>query len=322
VSAVLVTGGTGAVGRVLVEELARQGHDVRVLARRDVPEGLFPSRVQSLRGDMEDHESLRRATEGVGVVYHLAARLHEFRAGPAELDVSSRVNLAGTRVLAQAARASGVSRFVFFSTISVYGPAGRGEVHDESSPLRPDSAYAETKAAAEEAVRSAGLPSVVLRLAAVYGPGMKGNYPRLVEALRRHLFVLVGDGRNRRTLVHVSDAVRAALLAAENPAAPGQTFNVTDGSVHTLRTIIDAICLALGRNPVRLRLPAGAALKAAQLIENLCSAVGCEAPVGSDAVRKILEDMAVRGDKARAHLGFRAEMDLISGWAQTVRGHR
>lgn len=319
-SSVLVTGGTGAVGRMLVEELERLGHDVRVLVRREIPGGFFPSRVRTVPGDMEDSESLRRAAEGVDVVYHLAARLHEPRPGPADLDTLWSVNFFGTRALAQAARASGVSRFLLFSTISVYGPAGRGEFHDECSPLRPDSTYAETKAAAEGAVREAGVPFVVLRLAAVYGPGMKGNYPRLVEALRRHRFLLVGNGENRRTLVHVSDVARAAVLAAKHPDALGQTFNITDGSVHTLRAIVDAICLALGRNPVRLRLPTGTVLNGARLIETVSSILGLQATVDPDTVRKLVEDIAVRGDKARLQLGFRANMDLTAGWMQTVEG--
>jgi len=66
-------------------------------------------------------------------------------------------------------------------------------------------------------------------MAAIYGPRMKGNYPRLVKALSRGIFIPVGKGDNRRTLVHEEDAVRAAVLAAQHPRAAGRVYNVSDG---------------------------------------------------------------------------------------------
>ena len=318
---VLVTGGTGVVGRRLVEELDRLGHDVRVLVRRQPAGGFFPARVRLVQGDLADEKSLIAATKDVGVVHHLATKPSVPNPTPADREEFRKINVVGTRALLEAAGRSRVSRFVFFSSISVYGPTARGEISDESSPLRPDSLYAETKVAAEDAVRACGVPTVILRLAAVYGPGMKGNYPRLVEALRGHRFALVGDGSNRRTLVYVRDAVRAAVLAAEHPAAPGETFNVTDGSVHTLREILDAICQALGRGPVRLMLPAGPTLSAARFVEAASSILGRQLPV-ADAVEKLVEEVAVRGEKARARLGFLAETNLPTGWKQAVAAPR
>jgi nucleoside-diphosphate-sugar epimerase len=316
-SAVLVTGGTGLVGKALVEELDRTGAVVRVLVRRDMPVGFFPIRVEAMRGDMRNPESLQRASQGVHVICHLAARMHGSTSMPQEVQATHEVNVGGTNTLLRAARENGVSRFVFFSTISVYGPSEPGQVHDEASRLQPESVYAETKVAAEDAVRSSGVPSVVLRLAAVYGPGMKGNYPRLVEALRRRRFPLIGDGSNRRTLVYLLDAVRAAVLASEHPAALGRTFNVTDGTVHTLREILDAICLALGRGPVRMRVPASPTLGVARLVEAVASRFGRSLRL-ADAARKLLEDIAVSGERARRELGFRPETDLVSGWKRAV----
>src|SRR5205823_5311040 len=112
-----------------------------------------------------------------------------------------RVNVEGTRTLAQAARDErSVNRLVFFSTINVYGATERGQIFDDDAPLNPDSLYAETKAQAEEIVREMGA-ATILRVAAVYGARMKGNFPRLLAALRKRRPVIVGDGTNRRTLV-------------------------------------------------------------------------------------------------------------------------
>ena len=97
----------------------------------------------------------------------------------------------------------------------------------------------------------------VLRLGAVYGSRIKGNYRRLLIALARGRFVPIGPGSNRRTLVYDKDVGRAAMLAAVHPDAAGRIFNVTDGQIHTMEAIIETLCEALGRVPPRLTLPVG-----------------------------------------------------------------
>ena len=154
----------------------------------------------------------------------------------------------GTRRLLEASEAAQVRRFVFFSTINVYGHSSVGCALDEQSPLRPESYYAETKVRAEEIVLASRVPATVLRLAAVYGSRVKGNYARLLAALEQRRYVSIGPATNRRTLVHEQDVAEAALLVAKQARASGRTYNVTDGSTHDLNEIVQAMCLALGRS--------------------------------------------------------------------------
>src|SRR5690606_11500198 len=98
---------------------------------------------------------------------------------------------------------------------------------------------------------------VVLRLGAVYGSHVKGNYERMIRALARNRFIPVGKGLNRRTLIYEKDVGRAAALAVSHPSATGRVFNVTDGKFHTLNEIIESICSAMGRKPPRWFLPVG-----------------------------------------------------------------
>ena len=107
----------------------------------------------------------------------------------------------------------------------------------------------------------------VLRLGAVYGSRIKGNYERLTHALARHRFIPIGSGLNRRTLVYDKDVGRAAALAVSHPAAAGRVFNVTDGGYHTLNEIIESICSAVGRKQPRLSLPVGPTRTLTGLIE-------------------------------------------------------
>jgi UDP-glucose 4-epimerase len=223
------------------------------------------------------------------------------------------------------ARGAGVGRLVFASTIAVYGRTA-GPLATETSPLNPETPYARTKLAAEDVVRTALGPEgrslgAVLRLAAIYGPKVKGNYRTLVDALARGRFVPIGNGRNRRTLVHERDAARALLLALESPAAAGKTFNVTDGSVHTTDDIVAAICRALGRPAPRWHVPRAAAFAAAEACDLVLAAAGREAAIG-DRLRRYVEDVAVDGSAIQRELGFRPAYSLDEGWREAVAERR
>src|SRR5579862_1491070 len=170
----LVTGATGAVGPVLTRRLLDQGWTVRALVRGSAE--LVPSGAQIVSGDITNADAVKAAMAGVNVVFHLAAKLHINNPSPEMTAEYQNVNVKGTENILAAARQCGVQRFVFFSTINVYGSTRAGEYADEESPLQLDSIYARTKYEAEQLVWKCSISSVVLRLAAVYGRGMKGNY--------------------------------------------------------------------------------------------------------------------------------------------------
>ena len=159
----------------------------------------------------------------------------------------------------------------------------------------------------EEVLLGAGLKVSVLRLAAVYGRRMKGNYRRLVDALRRHRFVAVGQGSNRRTLVHERDVTRAAILAADRVNEVNGVFNVTDGRTHAMREILAAICSALGRPEPRLRIPESLARTAARGLGQ------------SHLIDKYLETVEVKGEHIQKALGFSPEFDLTAGWRDAIQ---
>jgi nucleoside-diphosphate-sugar epimerase len=312
----LVTGATGAVGPFLVSHLAGLGCRVRALVRNNATATRISAPVDLIRGDLGDFRTLRDASAGADYVFHLAARLHVNNPTSAHYADYVRTNVEGTRNLARASRQEGVKRFIFFSTISLYGPTREGETFTEESPLRPTSWYAQTKADAEQIVLSE-TPSVVLRVSAVYGPEMRGNYRRLFLALKRRLFVPIGPGHNRRTVVYVSDVCDAALAAAVSPEAQGQIYNVTDGSVHRFSEIINTMCCALGRRSPSACVPVGVARLAVQGIDGVLRLAGRNDRAGTRAFEKLLEDVAVNGDKIR-RLGFEPRVALQEGWRRMV----
>jgi UDP-glucose 4-epimerase len=209
-----------------------------------------------------------------------------------------------------------------FSTIAVYGPSD-GCVLNEMSATHPDTFYAQTKRAAEQIVLNArgadGQPlGTVLRLGAVYGSRIKGNYERLTHALARHRFIPIGNGLNRRTLVYDKDVGRAAAPAVFHPAAAGRVFNVTDGGFHTLNEIVEAICFALNPKPPRLSLPVGPTRSLIRLIEKGSQVIGLKPPITRDMIDKYTEDTAVDSSLIQKELGFIPKYDLKTGWRETV----
>ncbi len=316
----LVTGATGVIGVPLVRDLLDRGHKVRILARSPIKSELFGGPVEVSLGDLRDFDAVQRAAEGVDWVFHLAAKLHINDPGVESGDEYNAINVEGTGNLIEAA--SGATKFVFFSTINVYGPGLPGEIFDETSDPHPLGVYAESKAKAERLVLAAQNAEgqnigVILRLAAVYGSRMKGNYVRLTEALRKGRFFFIGKGDNRRTLVHYSDVVQAALLAADK-AVGGSVYNVTDGSVHTMNAITASICHALGRKVPRLHFPLLPVKIGVAGVETAATALGVKPPVSRSLLGKLVEDIAVDGSKIQHELGFRPRFSLESGWEEAI----
>lgn len=323
---IFVTGATGAVGPCVVQALCKAGHAVRTFSLERPSSGVFPPNVDERIGDVADLSAVRYAIQSMDAVIHLAAFLHIVNPPPELYDKYKQINVGGTATVVDAAVKAGVKRVVLASTIAVYGPSN-GQILDEDSETRPDNFYAQTKRAAEKIVLNArgadGLPlGTVLRFSAVYGSRIKGNYHRLVQALALGRFMPVGDGSNRRALIYDKDLACAVVLAVSHPAAAGQVFNLTDGRFHTLREIIAAMSLALGRTPSRYSLPVKPVLWSVGLLEKAARLMGCQSPIVRATIDKYTEDIAVSGAKIRHLLGFSPQYDLASGWRETVEDMR
>ncbi len=284
---VLVTGGSGFIGRHVVSTLAAADAHVRVVDLQAHPD----PEVEIVRGDIADPEVIEAAFEGGfdGVV-HLAAVTSVLRSVQRP-ELTYQTNVAGTHRVLEGARAAGVRALVFASTNAVTGPMLDPAITERSS-LRPLTPYGATKASGEMLMSAYtavyGIRCTALRLTNVYGPGMQAKdsiVARLMRAIRLdNAFEVYGDGLQVRDYVHVADVVSAMLIALTNANWSGP---VVIGS--------------------------GRSLSVLDVIEEVRRVTGVELPVTHGPARPG-EMPAVIVDPARAHdAGWSPQFDFTTG---------
>jgi nucleoside-diphosphate-sugar epimerase len=250
----LVTGASGCLGWALCERLTADPRfsEVRGLVRRKEAE--LAEGVVRFVGDLSDLETLKRAVDGVDLVFHLAALVHAPDAPPEAFHES---NVVGTGRLLDALDADCPPRFVFFSTVAVYGEDTPPEGLREDAPPRPATPYARSKLAAEKLTetwsRESGGLSAILRVATVYGPRDRGNMARMIAAIHGGRFVLPGGGKNKKTVVATRNAAEAAVAVALLPSVQMERLKplvVADPEPVSVRALAEAMGARPGSVPL------------------------------------------------------------------------
>jgi nucleoside-diphosphate-sugar epimerase len=319
---ILVTGATGFLGRNLCEHLARQGYRLRALARptSDVT-FLEALGVEIAIGDVRDLDSVRAALAGCDTVVHAAARFRLW--GPPE--IFEEINLWGTRNVLATAYALGVRRFIHISTIIVVGPQPPGILIAEATPYGPyhGDNYARTKMGGERLALSyaeIGLPVIVLRLGALYGPWGHYAFNRLFfEEFLRGWRVQVHQGRHVIFPCYVGDAV-TAIEAALTRGRIGEVYNVSGESI-THREANQTVSRLAGKSSYRLNVPARLMINFARLLEFIALFTRREPFYPLNLVPYVFEDWHVCSDKASRELGFEP-VSFEEGARRTLEWYR
>jgi UDP-glucose 4-epimerase len=240
---ILVTGGSGFIGRHAVAELSRAGAHVRVVDLKPHPD----PEVDIVVGDIADLDALEAAfAGGIDSVVHLAAVTSVLRSLE-QPDLTFTTNVAATHALLEAARTAGARSLVFASTNAVTGPMDAPAIV-ETAVLKPLTPYGATKAAAEMLMSaytaSYGLRCACLRLTNVYGPGMQAKdsiVARLMRAIRlERTFEIYGDGRQVRDYVHVSDVIAAVRLGLDEDDWEGPVV-IGSGTSLSVLEVVEAV---------------------------------------------------------------------------------
>jgi len=322
---VLVTGGTGFLGRRIVERLISQGREVSVAGRTPAPD-LEARGVRFIRVALEDAEGIRAACSGMEAVYHVAAKVGVW----GHRSDFFTANVLGTRAVIDGCKVHGVRRLVHTSTPSVVYNGRDLAGADESLSLttRCPSPYPLTKAQAEaEVIRAHGvvLKTVALRPHLIWGPGDPHLVPRILSRAGAGRLRIVGGGRNRVDMVHVENAADAHIaaeraLAAKGCPAGGRAYFITNGEPVVLWDWINSLLAGLGRPPVTGRIP----LWAASAIGGACEAVWSviplpgEPPMTRFVAAELASDHWFDISAARRDLGYAPRLGMAQGTSELV----
>lgn len=309
---ILVTGASGFVGRRLCAHLLKHGWQVRAALRHPpgipLPAGISTHLIPDIGPDTDWSDAL----EGMDAVAHLAARVHVMHETAMEgLARHRRVNTEGTATLARAAARAGVQRFVYLSTIKVNGERTTDRPFVETDVPDPVDAYGLSKLEAEQQLAritgETGLSTVIFRPPLMYGPGVKGNFQRLITLVRRRMPLPLASINNARSMLCVDNMVSVinAALSREQPVTG--TFLVSDDHDLSTPDLVRRIGVAMNLAPLVFRCPPPLLLAAASL-----------AGKGGEA-RRMIESLRVDCAKLRTELQWNPPVSVDAGIAAAVQ---
>ncbi len=320
---ILVTGGTGFTGKALVRRLLDLGHEVVAL---DYKEGLRTAELREqgaevVLGSVTDEEVVRRAMDGAEVVHHLAAAFREMNVPDSHY---WRVNVGGTRNVLEAALAQGVRKVIYCSTCGVHGnidhpPGG------EDAPIQPADYYQRSKYEAEPLVREfnqKGLPAVILRPAAIYGPGDPERFLMIFRRVARGSFPMLGDGRTWYHPLYIDNLVDAFVLAMRDGVGDGEAYLIADDQYLEIEDLVRRVGRALGVDVKVPHYPAWPVVAASHVVEKACRPFGITPPIFPRRVEWYRQNRAFKIDKARRELGYEPKVGIDEGLRRTADWYR
>ena len=335
---VFITGASGFIGGKIAEHLLAAGRRVRVLARRPLPE-LEKLGAEIVLGDLDDTAALQRGCPGAGTVFHVAGRVGVW--GP-DADFF-RVNVEGTRNVIAACRAAGVPRLVYTSSPSVVYNGGDLAGVDESAPLCTSApcAYPTSKAAAERLVREAHsreLATVSLRPHLVWGPGDKNVVPRVLALAQAGRLRIIGSGRNRVDVTHITNVVDAHLCAEQTlltcnlidykltgpSSAGGKAYFITNGEPVVLWDWINELLRGTGLPEITKHISLGKAYAVGGVLEGLWRVLPLkgEPPMTRFVAKEMATDHWFDISAARRDLGYHPLVTVAQGTDELIAHYK
>lgn len=305
---ILVTGGTGFIGRPLVEELIKQKHKVYLLtrkARKDIMKG-----VNIIKGDLTKKETLK-IPKKINIVFHLAGLTNSKKEGEDAYKEFMNANFDGTVNLVESC--PNIKKFIYVSSVDALGIV-QNKLLNEDSPSLAKEPYDVSKYQTEKYLLDKHLkenfPVVILRPSMVYGGGELGNDMKvnvaifnICKMIKGHRFPIIGDGKNLLPLVHVNNVVESLILA-EKFGKKGEIYMISDERSYTLNELVDSIAEKQKIKFPGFRIPKSFMLCVALFFEILEKITGVEAPIKCSGVYYITQNRFFDISKAKKELGY------------------
>ena len=241
---IAITGGSGFIGKLLLENQLAQKHEVRILSRNKKLDSVG---IKHFQGDLtlsSDEKVLTEFTRGVDILYHCAGELYD----KSQMEA---LHVSGTKRLIDSSKGQ-IKRWVQLSSVGAYGPCRTGIIENLSTE-NPKGIYEITKSKSDQLVKKSGLDFVILRPSIVFGSSMPNrSLLELTEIIRRKLFFFIGH-HAVVNYIHVIDVVKAMQLCGERPEALYKTFILSD--TITLEQMVKALSDGMGVESPNLRFP-------------------------------------------------------------------
>lgn len=320
---VLVTGGTGFTGKALVRRLLDENHEVVAL---DYQEGLKTEELRQwgaevVIGTVTDRKVVRKVMEGVDIVHHLAAAFRELNVPNSYYE---EVNVGGTAIVLEEAYAQKVKKFIYMSTCGVHGnidnpPGG------EDAPIQPADYYQQTKYEAEPLVQEyfrKGMKTVILRPAAIYGPGDPERFYMIFKRVKKGFFPMFGDGKTYYHPLYIDNLIDACMLSMEEGRGDGEAYLIADEHYIEIKELVQRTAQALNVQVKIPHFPVLPVVIAGHICEKLCKPFKVTPIIFPRRVDWYRQNRAFSIDKAKRDLQYRPAVDIDEGLRRTGEWYR
>ena len=320
---ILVTGGTGFTGKALVKRLLDDGHQVVAL---DYKEGLKTEELRQwgaevVIGSVTDKAVLEKSMQGVELVHHLAAAFRELNVPNSFYD---EVNVGGTVNALEAAYRQGVKKFIYCSTCGVHGnidhpPGG------EEAPIHPADYYQSTKYQAEPIVLDyfrKGMKTVILRPAAIYGPGDPERFFMIYKRVAKGTFPMFGKGKTFYHPLYIDNLIDALLLSMEEGKGDGQAYLIADEEYLEIRDLVKKVGQAMGIEVKINYYPIIPLIIAGHIFEKVCKPFRLTPPIFPRRVDWYRQNRAFNISKAKRELGYQPRVGIEEGLRLTAEWYK
>ncbi len=315
---IVVTGAGGFIAQKLIHALKENNPQCIIRGIDIIPgsySGCDESIVCDLSEEIKEDSVLHKALVNADVVYHLAGKVHSLSEVRGDDDEYWRINVTGSKNLLEASRQNNIKRFVFFSSVKVFGERQMNsglKPLSETDDAIPDTPYGKTKLEFERILcqECGTITPVILRLSMVYGPNSKGNLKRMISAVKKGIPIPLPEFHNKRSMVDVRDVIRVAVLVGQTESSAKGLYQVTDGNVYTTRQTLDYIREACGKPPLFFAIPKPFFIIPAKIGDMIGKILGKRFFFDSDSLNKLAGNAWFSSDKIKQDLCFVPKWDL------------